>query len=58
MRELGIARTEHAVEACAEALLLQHAVSLYCPLAAGAKSTIAATFVSGPCQPDLLATSQ
>jgi hypothetical protein len=58
VRELGVARAQHAVEECAEALLLQHAVSLYCPLAAGAKSTIAATYISGPSQPDLLATSQ
>jgi hypothetical protein len=58
MRELTGASAQRSVESCAEVLLLQHAVSHYCPLPAGAKSTIAATYISGTEQQDVLATSQ
>lgn len=58
MRELAGPCTRRSVECCAEGMLLQHALSHYCPLAAGAKSTIAAAYISGVDQRDLLATSQ
>ncbi|WIA09393.1 hypothetical protein OEZ85_008799 [Tetradesmus obliquus] len=57
MRELAGPCTRRSVECCAEGMLLQHALSHYCPLAAGAKSTIAAAYISGVDQRDLLATS-